>query len=236
MTMRTLPRDLYEKLRLPNHGVSQKDITDAFRALRLEIDPLGLDIDYDRLTEIGLAYDVLGDPVSRREYDDYLEGKPSTGAPMSDGTFRRRTPPPAGSTRPEAQPTVVPAFKVTPRIWSPVAYTLWRIDTMDLSTRIASSIFALILVPALIVTVIIGIWQAELASMLVLLGGTYVIVEAWTSMRLGQQIRLLAACAFVITAAVVVIVTWPVTLHILVGILIVCIVICLIAIYFRFFA
>lgn len=247
MTMRTMPLDLYERLKLPHHSVTQDEISKAYRALRLEIDPLGLDVNHDRLAEIGQAYDVLGDPKSRKEYDDYLKGKSGIGASMSDGTFKRRRPPPA--TDPQAPsppgasstgsptqsaPSQVPASMVKPRIWSLAAYTMWRIDTMDRSTKVATTLLALIVVPALIVTVVIGTLLAEVASIALLVGLTYLVVQCWSSMPIARRIALVAGCGFVTTAAAVVLITWPLTLHIIVGlgIAVVVVVAIRIALYF----
>lgn len=78
-------KDFYKVLGV-TESASDKDITRAYRKLAKEYHPDTHPGSEDRFKEISVAYDVLGDPVKRKEYDEVRRMGP-LGGPGGPGGF-----------------------------------------------------------------------------------------------------------------------------------------------------
>ena len=82
-----LEKDYYALLGVPETA-SEQDITRAYRRLARELHP---DVNPDkpeaeeRFKEVSSAYDVLGDPAKRKEYDELRRLAPARGGGFGDG-------------------------------------------------------------------------------------------------------------------------------------------------------
>ena len=62
-------KDYYKVLGVTEKA-SEKDITSAYRRLAKKLHPDANPGSEDRFKEVSAAYDVLGDPARRKEYDE----------------------------------------------------------------------------------------------------------------------------------------------------------------------
>ncbi len=83
-------KDYYQVLGVPSTA-TDKDIARSYRKLAKQYHPDANPGSEDRFKEISAAHDVLGDPATRKEYDEARRLGPMAGgfgAPGSGGTFR----------------------------------------------------------------------------------------------------------------------------------------------------
>jgi molecular chaperone DnaJ len=87
-------KDYYKVLGVTEKA-SEKDITSAYRRLAKKLHPDANPGSEDRFKEVSAAYDVLGDPARRKEYDEVRRmgpagfGRPGgNGGPGFGGGFR----------------------------------------------------------------------------------------------------------------------------------------------------
>ncbi len=83
-------KDYYQVLGVPSTA-TDKDIARAYRKLAKQYHPDANPGSEDRFKEISAAHDVLGDPATRKEYDEARRLGPMAGGfgrPGSGGTFR----------------------------------------------------------------------------------------------------------------------------------------------------
>ncbi len=81
----------YYKILGVTQNASEKEITRAYRKLAKQYHPDAHPGSEDRFKEISAAHDVLGDPATRKEYDEARRLGPMAGGfgtPGSGGTFR----------------------------------------------------------------------------------------------------------------------------------------------------
>src|ERR671912_1998558 len=71
-------KDYYAVLGVPETA-SQKDITKAYRKLARETHPDANPGSEERFKEVSAAYDVVGDPEKRKEYDEVRRLGPMAG-------------------------------------------------------------------------------------------------------------------------------------------------------------
>ncbi|MGH9153093.1 MAG: molecular chaperone DnaJ [Acidimicrobiales bacterium] len=80
-------KDYYRVLGV-SEKASEKDVTSAYRRLAKKYHPDANPGAEDRFKEVSAAYDVLGDPAKRKEYDDVRRHGPAfAGAPGNGGGF-----------------------------------------------------------------------------------------------------------------------------------------------------
>jgi molecular chaperone DnaJ len=82
-------KDYYKVLGLTS-SATDKEITRAYRKLAKQFHPDTHPGSEDKFKEISVAYDVLGDDVKRKEYDEVRRLGPAASGPAAS-TFKRAT-------------------------------------------------------------------------------------------------------------------------------------------------